>query len=79
MVIQMEENKLILGENGRQKCSFCKKTIPKDIPRISSEFSTQMGTTGYKRICFRCILKWYYQIDSKTRTKIEEHIVEEKL
>jgi len=71
-------NRLNKGENGRQVCSVCSKTIPKDIDRISFEYRTQWGYS-HKRICSYCIEQLYLELDKDSLEKWKEKMLVDKL
>lgn len=48
--------KMELHNNGKQKCSICKLTIPGNILRLSIDYKSRYGPKQI-RICSKCILK----------------------
>lgn len=42
--------------NNLQKCSLCRRSIPKELKRINFEYKSEYGYS-YKRICLYCIKK----------------------
>ena len=61
-------------KDGRQMCSICGKSIPKDIKRISLSYCGMYGGSN-KRICARCILYLAELIDKEKVAKWENKLV----
>jgi len=50
-------DRLIIGKNGREVCSLCKKTIPANMKRISFSSQGMYGSTKYTRLCAECLVE----------------------
>ena len=59
------KTRLTKCENGKQKCSLCDRTIPKEVERVSFYYSGAYGRSSYHRICGYCISQLYNVLDKK--------------
>jgi hypothetical protein len=71
--------KLDKHDNGRQKCTFCGRFIPKDIDRLSFSYSGPNGRTGYNRVCGLCIIELSKEVDKKPLKEWKRKIALEEL
>jgi len=62
------------AEVGNQKCSGCKRTIPRDVERISFPYTTRYGVS-YIRICSLCLLELSKRIDKKPINKWKQKLI----
>ena len=70
--------RLIKHTDGRQKCTLCERSIPKDVERVSFGYSTQYGSSNI-RLCGLCILRLAKELDKKPIEEWAKKIVGEEI
>lgn len=68
------KEKLKIGNNNGERCSCCGRTIPKEVGRITFDYSTRWGTS-YKRLCGLCIQRLYKALDKKPIKVWEKRVI----
>jgi len=56
LIIDSVTKYLSVADSGRQKCSLCHRTIPKNVQRLSVSYNTRYGS-AYIRVCGLCLIK----------------------
>lgn len=68
------QKKLIKALDGRQKCSLCGESIPKEVDRLSFGYKTRFGHS-YIRLCGLCLIRASNQVDKKSLKEWAKKIV----
>ena len=71
--------KLEIHNSGRQKCTICKRYIPKHIQRISIEHIGRYGREKSIRICGLCILNFSKDLNIEGIKEWEKFIMVDEL
>jgi len=55
-------SRLEIADTNRQRCSICKKCIPKEVERLNIGHRSDYGTISQRRVCGLCIIETYKKL-----------------